>query len=306
MDQKTSTLKPLKQVDWTNRTFNLDALRSFVAICDTGSFRRAACRVHRSPSAVSLQIGKLEDLLDVQLLHRDARRVRLTEQGEMLLAFARRLIGLNDEAMGALRASPLTGRLRLFAPPDLGVSLVPGLLRRLADIHPGIVVDVRLDTSATVQRMFAQGEAGVALLNETEKPFTQARALFSDPLLWLMREDGRAIECEPLPLAVAEIGCAWRDAALEALQAARRPYRIAYSSDTSAGQVAALRADLAVAALPKSLAGRGLVKVPAKYELPALPRTHIWLAADGSALAEAFVALTTPELTPDTTPNGLY
>ncbi|MBO1324994.1 LysR family transcriptional regulator [Acetobacter sp. TBRC 12305] len=263
-----------------------------------GSFRRAATRVHRSPSAVSLQVGKLEELLATQLLLRDARRISLTEHGEVLLAFARRLIDINDEAMAVFRTSPLKGRLRLAAPPDLGTSLVPGMLRRLAEIHPGIVVDVRLDTSAAVQRMFAQGEIGLALFNETDKPFAHARELFSEPLIWLMRASGHAVERDPLPLAIAEIGCAWRDAALKALQAAGHPYRVAYSSDTSAGQIAALRADLAVAALPKSLADQELVRIPAKYNMPPLPLTRIWLATDGSKLAEAFITLAAPELTP--------
>lgn len=293
MDQETSTLPPPGLSSSANRTLNLDELRSFVAICETGSFRRAAVRVHRSPSAVSLQIGKLEDLLGAKLLHRDARHVGLTEQGEVLLGFARRLLGISDEAIALFRSPPLTGHLRVAAPHDLGVSLVPGLLRRMAKSYPGVVVDVRLGSSAEVQRHLADGTTNLALFNDVEPSAFGTRELFSEPLRWLMRDGGRAAECDPLPLAVAETGCAWRDAALHALQLADRRYRIAYSSDTSMGQVAALRADLAVAALPKSLADRDLTEVPADYGLPALPRTHIRLADDGSGLARTFVALVT-------------
>lgn len=276
-----------------NRTLNLDALRSFVAICETGSFRRAAVRVHRSPSAVSLQIGKLEDLLGAQLLHRDARRVSLTDQGDTLLGFARRLLGISDEAMALFQGSPLAGHLRLAAPHDLGISLVPHLLRRLAETHPGIVVDVRLGTSESVLQQLTEGSANLALFNDVGPSSIKTKDLFSEPLKWLMRDGGRAIEHDPLPLAVAEVGCAWRDAALQALQVAKRPYRLAYSSDTSMGQVAALRADLAVAALPGSLADRDLVEAPTDYNLPPLPWTHIRLADDGSEPARAFVALAT-------------
>lgn len=284
---------PLKLVDsphQTGRTLNLDALRTFVAICETGTFRSAAARVHRSPSAVSLQIGKLEEQLGVKLMARDARHVQLSEKGEVLLTFARTLLGISDEAIAAFHGSPLSGHLLLAAPHDLGVSLVPKFLRRLAETHPGIVVDVRLDTSDVVQNLHTSGEANLALFNEATQPSIKVYNLYSEPLLWLMKDGGRAIEQDPLPLAIAKIGCAWREAALKALHAAGRNCRIAYSSDTSMGQVAALRADLAIAALPRSLASQELIEVPQEYGLPTLPQTHIYLADDGSALAKAFAA----------------
>lgn len=296
MNQENSTNQRTDDPHPTTRTLNLDAARTFVAICETGSFRRAAARVNRSPSAVSLQVGKLEEQLGVRLLHRDARRVRLTRQGEVLLGFARRLVGISDEAMAVFHGSPLSGVLRLAAPHDLGFSLVPALLQRLAETHPRIRVDVRLDSSETVQRLFMEGDANLALFNEASTPQIPARDLFSEKLLWMMRDGGCAVEQEPLPLAVAAIGCAWRDAALRALEGVERSYRVAYSSDTSMGQVAAVRADLAVAALPGSLVDHDLVEVPDHWGLPRLGRTHIYLAEDGSDTAKAFAVLITPEL----------
>ncbi|MFS4439511.1 LysR family transcriptional regulator [Paracoccaceae bacterium GXU_MW_L88] len=298
MVQKNETCDIVDWTDLTNRTLNLEALRSFVAICETGSFRRAAARVHKSPSAVSLQIAKLEELLGARLLDRDARNVALTSQGETLLGQARRLLGLNDETLAIFRKSPLAGRLSLAAPHDLGVSLVPGFLRRLAEVHPNIQVDVRLGTSDAVQKGITDGSFSLALFNDVGPSAIPARDLFSEPLKWLILDGGRAVEQELLPLAVAEIGCAWRDAALKALQTANRTYRVAYSSDTSMGQVAAIRADLAIAALPLSLADRNLVEAPAHYNLPELPLTHIRMADDGSELARAFTALVATEMTP--------
>lgn len=298
MIQNISTSNIAGGLDPANRTLNLDTLRSFVAICETGSFRRAAARVHKSPSAVSLQIGKLEELLDTRLLDRDARHVALTDQGGTLLGQARRLLGLNDETLALFQQSPLVGRLCLSAPHDLGVSLVPGLLRRLAEVHPNVHVDVRLGTSDAVQKSISDGSTNLALFNDVGASAIQAQDLFSEPLKWLMLDGGQVVRQEPLPLAVAEAGCAWRDAALKALQTASRAYRVAYSSDTSMGQVAALRADLAIAALPQSLVDRDLVEVPLKYDLPQLPMTHIRVADDGSELARAFVALVAADLQP--------
>ncbi|KCZ88755.1 LysR family transcriptional regulator [Hyphomonas jannaschiana] len=291
MVQENRTTKSAAERVPANRTFNLDALRSFVAICETGSFRRAAKQVSKSPSAVSLQIGKLEELLDTRLLDRDARHVMLTAQGESLLGQARRLLGLNDETIALFRRSPVAGRLQLSAPHDLGVSLVPGLLRRLAETHPDVHVDVQLGTSESVHRNISEGSANLALFNDVGTSAIKARDLFSEPLKWLVLDGGRAAGQDPLPLAVAEVGCAWREAALHALQKANRAYRVAYSSDTSMGQVAALRADLAVAALPLSLADRDLVEAPAHYNLPPLPLTHIRMADDGTELAKIFAGL---------------
>lgn len=296
MVQNNSSLNTMAGHESANRTLNLDALRSFVAICETGSFRRAAARVHKSPSAVSLQIGKLEELLETRLLVRDARHVDLTEHGGTLLGHARRLLGLNDETLALFRKSPLAGRLCLCAPHDLGVSLVPGLLRRLAEVHPGVHVDVRLGTSQAVQNGITNGSANLALFNDVGASAIQAQDLFSEPLKWLVLDGGRAVRQDPLPLAVAEVGCAWRHAALSALQTAGRAYRVAYSSDTSMGQVAALRADLAVAALPLSLADRDLVEAPSHYDLPQLPLTHIRIADDGSEMAKAFAMLVAVDL----------
>lgn len=291
-----STTKPIVGRKAANRTLNLEALRSFVAICETGSFRLAAEQVRKSPSAVSLQIGKLEDSLGVRLLDRDARHVALTDQGGTLLGQARRLLGLNDETLALYERSPLLGRLCLSAPHDLGVTLVPGLLRRLAEIHPGVHVDVRLGTSEAVRKSIKDGSANLALFNDVGASEVPTQDLFSEPLRWLVLDGGRAVQKDPLPLAVAEVGCAWRDAALNALDTAHRTYRVAYSSDTSMGQVAAVRADLAVAALPQSLADRDLVKASSHYNLPQLPLTHIRVADDGSELASACVALVAAEM----------
>lgn len=296
MVQDNSISNAVEGRDTASRTLNLDALRSFVAICETGSFRRAAARVHKSPSAVSLQIGKLEELLGAHLLDRDARHVALTDQGQTLLGRARRLLGLNDETLAIFHQSPLVGRLRLCAPHDLGVSLVPGLLRRLAEVHPGVHVDVRLGTSDAVQKGITHGSANLALFNDVGASVIQAQDLFSEPLKWLMLDGGRAVHQVPLPLAAADQRCAWRDAALNALETAGQAYRIAYSSDTSMGQVAALRADLAIAALPQSLTDRDLVEVPAHCNLPQLPMTHIRVADDGSELAKAFVSLVAADI----------
>ncbi|WP_253949171.1 LysR substrate-binding domain-containing protein [Mangrovicoccus sp. HB161399] len=272
------------------RTLNLDALRSFVAIHDTGSFRLAAARVNLSPSAVSLQIARLEDALGHRLLERNARRVALTRHGELLLRQARDMLSLSDETLALFRRPALEGLVSVAAPHDLGVSLLPGLLRRIAGDYPELRVDVRLGTAARVAESFREGACNLALFNDVGPAALPCDEIRSDPLCWLTARGGRAADTDPLPLAAADPGCAWRRAALEALDTAGRRYRIAYGSDTAMGQVAALRADLAIAALPRSLAGRDLEEVPASAGLPALPLTHVRVAHDGGGPARAIAA----------------
>ncbi|MCA0851447.1 LysR family transcriptional regulator [Salipiger thiooxidans] len=271
------------------RPLNLDELRTFLAIQETGTFRAAAARVNLSASAVSLQISNLEAVLGCRLFHRNARGVALTEEGDRLLPKARELLRLSQAALSAFDGGSIKGALHLSAPHDLGVSLVPGLLGRLREAYPDLRVDVRLAATDQVIESFTAGRSAVALFNDVGPATLTVEGLTEEPLVWAEARGGVASEQQPLPLAVAEVGCAWRDAALQALAQSGISYRVAYASDTSMGQVAALRADLAVAVLPKSMLGHDLQEVPAGRGLPALPRTHIRVAHDGGTLAEAVV-----------------
>ncbi|WP_459619895.1 LysR family transcriptional regulator [Burkholderia sp. 3C] len=287
MKQENSTLAILPSM----RTLSLEALRSFVAIQETGSFRRAAARVNLSPSAVSLQIARLEALLGHRLLERDARRVSLTEHGELLLRQARNLLALNDETLALFSRSSLEGRVVLAAPHDLGKTFVPELLLQMAERHPRIRIDVQLGASSSVMHGFTKGRSNVVLFSDVGPPTIPSRKVWSEPLVWLMARGGRAISIDPLPLAVAVAGCAWREVALNALEADGRAYRIAYSSDAPAGQAAAVRADLAIAALPASMSDEDLLPAPLAAALPELPETHVRVAHDDGELAAALAAV---------------
>jgi len=123
----------------------LDVLRTFVAIAETGSFTAAANAVFRTPSAVSMQIKKLEDQLGRAVFSRDARSVTLTADGEMLLTFARRLLALNREAVSKFVAPSISGIVRLGSPDDFGERVLPSVLKRFAQSHPAVAVDVTID-----------------------------------------------------------------------------------------------------------------------------------------------------------------
>jgi DNA-binding transcriptional LysR family regulator len=232
-----------------------DLLRTFAVIAETGSFTVAARRVFRSPSAVSMQIKRLEEQLGRALFDRHPRHVTLTADGEAFLVHARDILRMNEAALSRFRVPQLEGRVRFGAPDDFGVRALPSILSRFASTHPLVDVDVCLSTTADLSRQFEAGEVDMILTVSAESDRAQGELIYSEPLVWIGARDGVAFSRTPVPLAMSAQGCAWRAAALAALEKRGVRYRIAYTSETGIGQLAAVVADLAIAPLPFSLVG---------------------------------------------------
>lgn len=247
---------------------DLDILRTFVAISETGSFTTAANAVFRTPSAVSMQIKKLEDILGRTVFSRDARSVSLTTDGEMLLGYARRLLAINREAVSKFIVPDIVGVVRLGSPDDYGERILPHVLKRFAQTHPSIAVDVTIDQSVNLRRRMDDRSLDITLVTNSYRNINGAEILLTEPIVWAGAKGGCAHMREPLPVSLWEEGCAWRAGALEALGREGRNYRIAYMSAHTAGQRAAIMADLAVAPLPKSFLGDDMVDLTAKQGLP--------------------------------------
>ncbi|KQQ23553.1 LysR family transcriptional regulator [Methylobacterium sp. Leaf123] len=233
---------------------DLDLVRTFVTICEAGTFVRAAERVGRTPSAISLQVKRLEERLGRALFLRQPRAVVPTADGEALLGLGRRLLALNDEVVAFFDAPPMEGRVRFGAPNDSGLFALPAMLRRFAATHPQVEVDVRLDASRLLVEALAEGELDLVLYAGHLPSNRAAQVVHSEDLVWIGLRGGLAEARRPLPLALCQSGCTWRAAALDALDQAGIPYRVAYTSEHCQGQIAAVEADLAVAPLPLSVA----------------------------------------------------
>lgn len=247
----------------------LDILRTFVAIAETGSFTTAATAVFRTPSAVSMQIKKLEDTLGRSVFSRDARSVTLTADGEMLLGYARRMLAINREAVSKFIIPDISGVVRIGSPDDYGERVLPHVLKRFAQSHPSIAVDVIVDQSGNLRRRMDDRELDITLVTKSPKnPMAGAEVLLTEPIVWAGAKGGCAHLREPLPVSIWEEGCAWRAGALEALGREGRNYRIAYMSAHTTGQRAAIMADLAVAPLPKSFLGSDMVELKGEDGLP--------------------------------------
>ncbi|OBS09439.1 LysR substrate-binding domain-containing protein [Acidihalobacter prosperus] len=249
-----------------------DVLQSFVAIAETGSFTRAAQQVFRTPSALSMQIKRLEEMLGKSLFVRGARRVALTPEGELLLGYGRRLLRLNEETVAQFLAPALEGRVRFGTPDDVGTRILPDVLAQFARSHPAVEVDVTMGASLVLLSRLDEGELDLILVTADGDGELAGRgeAVHSEPLVWTCREGGAASQRTPIPLALANHGCVWRKTALSALDRAGLPYRIAYTSEHCAGQEAAMLADLAVAPFPASLVRPPLRRVGMEIGLPPL------------------------------------
>jgi DNA-binding transcriptional LysR family regulator len=270
---------------------DLDVLRTFEAIADTGSFTAAAEIVFRTPSAVSMQIKKLEELIGKSVFVRDSRSVAMTRDGELLLEHARRMLALNRDAVARFIVPDVAGEVRLGAPDDVAERFLPDMLRRFAESHPAITVNVIVENSKPLAEKVARKEIDLAMVTcDTVVPEdSSVEILFREKLIWAALKCGVAAEQDPLPVSVWEEGCVWRSAGFKALEKAGRRYRIAFQSSYVSGQKAAILADLAVAPLPVSAATDPIVAADAKFGLPSLPEYALGLVVspDAHAAVEA-------------------
>ncbi len=239
-----------------NRLPVLDSelLKTFVAIAETSSFSRAAKSVFRTPSAVSMQIKRLEGVLNAVLFLREGRTVSLTKEGESLLTYARRILQLHDEAVAQFICPSMVGTVRIGTPDDFALRFLPNILTRFSCSHPKVEVEVHSGDTKNLVRMIEEGKLDLTLITcgSTAASKISSTVIFEEPLVWVGKEGGTAYAQRPLPLAISNVGCPWRNEALEVMDRLNIQYRIAYSSQNTSGQEAALLADLAIAALPQS------------------------------------------------------
>ncbi|HTB48330.1 MAG TPA: LysR substrate-binding domain-containing protein [Acetobacteraceae bacterium] len=250
-----------------------DLLRSFVLIAEGRSFTDAATLVGRTQSAVSMQVKRLEEVLGQALLNRGKGGVpALTPHGRYLLEHARQILALNDSVMATFRAPSMSGTVRLGSPDDYALAYLPPILKRFAETHPAVQVDVRCSPSSELQRSLKAGELDLTLLSKGHAPPDwPTEALWHGPLVWVTSTRFSPHRQDPLPLALAAgHGCDWADAAVHALEQTGRRYRIAYTSASQIGTHAPVVAGLAVTVSTLSWLPEGARAVRADEGLPQL------------------------------------
>ena len=229
---------------------DLDQIRTFLAIADTGSFTRAAEEVHRTQSAVSMQMRRLEERIGKSLFAKDGRINRLTEDGERLLAYARRLVKLSRETLAAFDDSSLEGQIRIGMPDDYADRFLPEIMGRFVRTNPRVELSVICEPTANLTDLIRRGQLDIALVTQCDEA-RSSEVVRREPLLWVGSTSHMAHEEAILPLAVGRASCAWRRAATEVLTAQGREYKILFTSWSAQVVIAAVLAGLAISVLPE-------------------------------------------------------
>ncbi|MDR6667226.1 LysR substrate-binding domain-containing protein [Rhizobium sp. 1399] len=277
--------------------FDLDLLRTFAAVVDAGGFTRAAERVHLTQSTVSQQIKKLEANIGHTLLLRDKSTggIQTTEEGEILLSYARRLLATAEEAMDVMRKPAAPKTVRLGVPEDFAGRRLIDLLSGFSAASPHIRLDTVSGWSVELRRLLDTGEIDLALIKR-EPGDGACLASWKEELIWV-ESTRRSVRNEPVPLAVFPVGCIYRERAIRFIERSGWRWRIAYTSQGLMGVQAAVASGLGISLLPSDAvlpehrqlgAADGFDLQPAS-EL-ALVRGKMRLTAESRSLADFLAA----------------
>ena len=255
---------------------DLDLVRTFATIATLGNFTRAASRLGRQQSTISLQVQRLEEMLGQKLLQRTPRSVALTSDGEAFLGSARRLLDLNDEIIARATEPDMRGTVRLGAPEDFATRHLPEVLSRFAHAYPTVALEVTCDLTLNLLDRFRAGAFDLALVKRERSIDVTGTRVWREPLVWAAGDREFWLESGPLPLVVSPPPCVYRQRATDALDRAHRKWRIAYTCGSLAGSLAAVKAGLGMTVLPKGMVTPDLRMIDGK-PLPDLKDTEIAL-----------------------------
>lgn len=257
---------------------DLDLLRGFVTVAERGGFTAAGQALGLTQSAISLKVKRLEDLLGGPVFLRGAKRVALTPEGETLLAYARRMLALNEEAVRRFVSPPVEGRLRLgvadhFVPRHLAPALA-----RLSRTWPELRIEVEVGRSHELRARLAREELDL-VLGKRRDGETEGRVIFTEAVVWVAAPDFAAPPGRPLPLAMLPQGCMFRDRALTALARAGVASEVVYTSPSLMGVAAAAEAGFAASVMGRTGLPEGLVELD---HLPPLGTAEMCLFGDAA------------------------
>ncbi|MGN6463214.1 MAG: LysR substrate-binding domain-containing protein [Pseudolabrys sp.] len=268
---------------------DIDQLRTFIAISETGSFTRAAEMVNKTQSAVSMQMKRLEERIERPIFVRDGRASKLTEDGLRLLDYARRIVKLNMETIAAFSAKELFGRVRLGVPDDYADRYLPEIMARFSRAYPGVELSVICEPSVDLLDRIDSSELDLAIVTNCEARRV-AETFRRERLLWVTSNRHPTHTEDPLPLALGRPSCAWRRTAIDELEKMNKPHRILYTSSNAGAVAAAVLAGLAVSVLAESGLRPGMRVLTAADGFPELPSCRIGLVRnprETSQLADA-------------------
>ena len=281
------------------RNLDMEALRALVAVADLASFSNAALQLGRTQSAISLQIKRLEEMLGQVLLRRIQGRVDgATSEGQALIAYARQILRLNDEAYSCVAQDTAVGTLRVGLPEELMECIFPSAMPRFQALYPRMQLRLQSETSARLQTALERADLDLILFKHcADRAPASATNIWQEALVWMAAASHADQRPIPLPLALFGENCVFRIAATGTLAQAGIANQLVYSGSSLTGLRHAVRCGLGITALPLSLLQPGMVVI--ESGLPALPLASIAVrhaAGDIHPAAERFVALLSEEI----------
>ena len=279
-------------------------LRTFLAVVNGLSFTRAAGQLGISQPTVSQHVRRLEELAGRQLIRRDTRTVSLTDNGEAMAGFARTILAANDEAVSYFTGSAMSGRLRFGAADELALSELPTILREFRQLYPRVNLELTVTQSGTLVRRLAANHLDLIFVNQPADS-DRGRLVRRDRLVWVAIDRIQIDPAQPVPVITYHAPSLSRSAAITALEAGGRTWRITCNTREINGVLAAARAGIGICVLASSRVPADLRVVGERFGLPALPDVEMALIANPrsahgpvEALSQAIVNLPLAPLRP--------
>jgi DNA-binding transcriptional LysR family regulator len=271
---------------------NLDIrmLRSLTSVVETGSITETARRLGRTQPAITLQLQRLEELTGKAIFIHEGRKLFLTADGEIVLSYAKTILGSHDELLSQLASPDIEGHVILGTPDLYAAFLLPSILKLFRKTFPRVQVELNCSLSTPLVGCVRRGEVDIALVTRMND-FTGGQVVRQEQLIWMAGEQSTAHNESPIPLALLPPGNIYRDRAIERLESSRLRWRLACVSDSVGGLQAAAFAGIAVTVLGRSALVRNMREIGAKEGLPPLPKVDLLLYKSPTATSKAASAL---------------
>ena len=257
----------------------MDLLRAFVSVAQLGSFTKAGEILGRSQPAVSLQIQRLEELVDESLLARNGKSLELTVEGQQLYTYANQILNLNDLALSELSKNIVSGKIRLGIPSEFATILLPKIVSRFAKAYPNITLEVNCELSKKLLSKAGKDSHDLILALEDNPSKTWSDLVKTDELVWVASAEHRIHKSPVVPLIAAAEGCIYRQRATALLDQIKQPWQIVYTIPDLSGIQQAIQEGLGVTVLAKSTVPESLRVLPPSARFPDLGKVGITLVA---------------------------
>lgn len=268
------------------RNLPMDCLRSFVTVAEVRGFTQAGKLLGRSQPAISLQIKRLEELIDAQVFQRGGPQPELTITGERMLRYAQQILSLNDEALAELARPTISGRIRLGIPSEFATILLPRVLGRFAQSYPAVGLEIKCDLSSKLLKEEA-GRYDLILALQESPSSSNPSFIGSDELVWVTGANHDTHLQSTLPLIVAPKPCLYRARALKTLRNSGRTWRITYTNSDITGIQAAIEEGLGVTVLAQKTVPDSLKILPFSNRFPRLGKVGVHLVYNHKAASES-------------------